>query len=82
MLAILPTNRSRLALTVAEYSTFWFYVKSQPSFSTAKLELYDQSQNVVYQTTFELEQGEGIIGILDTFNRDLLRHQRHLVCSV
>nr|WP_275994436.1 DUF928 domain-containing protein [Argonema antarcticum] len=60
LLAIVPVHR--YGLTAEEYPTFWFYLKSQPSFSrSAKLELQDEQQNIVYTTTFELTQNQGII---------------------
>ncbi|MBD2183200.1 DUF928 domain-containing protein [Planktothrix sp. FACHB-1355] len=60
LLAILPTHG--YGMTAAEYPTFWFYLKNQPSLSKSmQLQLQDEQQNVVYKTTFELTQSEGII---------------------
>ncbi|MFB2981436.1 DUF928 domain-containing protein [Microseira sp. BLCC-F43] len=62
LLALVPVNK--YGWTTAEYPTFWFYLKRQTSStSTIKLELIDENQKVVYQTTLALTQTEGIMHI-------------------
>ena len=62
LLALVPVNK--YGWTTAEYPTFWFYLKRQTSsISTIKLELIDENQKVVYQTTLALNQTEGIMHI-------------------
>lgn len=58
--AIVPAHQ--YGLTAAEYPTFWFYLKSQPSFpKSVNLELQDEQNNIIYETTFEINQTERVI---------------------
>jgi Domain of Unknown Function (DUF928) len=62
LLALVPVNQ--YGWTTAEYPTFWFYLKRQASSSTTvKLELQDEAEKVIFTTTFELTQREGIMNI-------------------
>ncbi|OKH37346.1 hypothetical protein NIES2119_13945 [[Phormidium ambiguum] IAM M-71] len=59
-LAIVPAHQ--YGLTAAEHPTLWFYLKSQPSLpKSVHLELQNEQNNIVYQTTFELNQTARII---------------------
>lgn len=62
LLALVPVNQ--YGLTIAEYPTFWFYLKRQDSlYRTIKFELQDEDNKVIYQETFELTETEGIMNI-------------------
>lgn len=51
-----------LGLTSLEYPTFWLSVKTVVSEPVSvDFELRDETENVIYKTTFEIDQGQGMI---------------------